>query len=285
MLARLKFDITQLVDEILDQLPKEVWTSSSTTFLDPAIGGGQFVNAIENRLRNAGHSAENIASRVYGFESNLMRINFAVNKYTLVGTYSNQNFLEVKSSMKFDVVVGNPPYQSGNASKGNKLWPKFILKAFELTKDKGITALVTPTGWASGGTNIPGGKGVIKDVFKNAQVHTINVNDITKKHFSNISIEIGYFILEKTKTTKETKIMLVDGEAYVDFRKVEFISPRLNTIDIDITKKIFDSKFEKFEVESFDRKIKKGTAIESTVSLPESLIANPCAATFNPCKS
>jgi hypothetical protein len=263
MLGRLKFDITQLVDEILDRLPKEVWSSSTTTFLDPAIGGGQFVRAIESRLRNAGHSNENIASRVYGYESNRMRIAFAVNKYNLVGTYTNKSLLEEEANMKFDVVVGNPPYQSGNASKGNKLWPKFILKSYELTKEHGITALITPTGWASGGTNIPGGKGVIKDVFKNAQVHIINVNDITKKYFSNISIEIGYFILEKTKTTKETKIVLVDGEAYVDFQKVDFISPRLNTIDIEITKKIFDSKFEKFEVESFDRKIKKGTVIES----------------------
>ena len=166
MLGRLKFDITQLVDEILDRLPKEVWSSSTTTFLDPAIGGGQFVRAIESRLRNAGHSNENIASRVYGYESNRMRIAFAVNKYNLVGTYTNKSLLEEEANMKFDVVVGNPPYQSGNASKGNKLWPKFILKSYELTKEHGITALITPTGWASGGTNIPGGKASLKMFLK-----------------------------------------------------------------------------------------------------------------------
>jgi hypothetical protein len=263
MRQRLKFDLDKLANEILDSMQEDVFASNTTTFLDPAMGGGQFIKAVIIRLRKYGHSDKNITSRVFGYESNRMRINCAKKRCQGVGTFTAVNFLEWETDMKFDVVLGNPPYQSGNASKGNKLWPKFILKAYELTKDKGITALVTPTGWASGGTNIPGGKGVIKDVFKNAQVHTINVDDITKKHFSNIGIEIGYFILEKTKPTKETKINLVDGDAYVDFRTVEFISPRLNAIDIDITKKIFDSKFEKFEVKSFDRKIKKGTVIES----------------------
>ena len=262
MLGRLKFDITGLVNEILDQLPSEVWSSSATTFLDPAIGGGQFVRAIENRLRIAGHSNENISNRVYGYESNSMRVSYAINKYGLIGTYTSKNFLEAETDMKFDVVIGNPPYQSGNASKGNKLWPKFIVKSYELTNDNGITALITPTGWASGGTNIPGGKGVIKDVFQKSQVKLINIDDITKKYFSNIGIEIGYFILNKTKNTEPTKIVLVDGTTEIDFREVDFISPRLNIFDLEITKKFFDRKFGTYEIESFDRKIKKGTIDE-----------------------
>jgi hypothetical protein len=48
----MKFEIDELVAEILDQLPSSVWTSNSTTFLDPAIGGGQFVRAVEQRLRS-----------------------------------------------------------------------------------------------------------------------------------------------------------------------------------------------------------------------------------------
>ena len=56
MLSRMKFEIEALVEEMLDQLPETVWTSNSTTFFDPAIGGGQFVRAIEQRLRERGHS-------------------------------------------------------------------------------------------------------------------------------------------------------------------------------------------------------------------------------------
>ena len=64
MLSRLKFEIDPLVAEILDHLPESVWTSTSTTFFDPAIGGGQFVRAIEQRLRRYGHSDANIRKRV-----------------------------------------------------------------------------------------------------------------------------------------------------------------------------------------------------------------------------
>ena len=75
MLGRLKFNIEVLVEEILDQIPEHVWLGDTTTFLDPAIGGGQFVVAIERRLRKYGHSSENIAKRVFGYEDNILRIN------------------------------------------------------------------------------------------------------------------------------------------------------------------------------------------------------------------
>lgn len=48
--------------------------------------------------------------------------------------------------MKFDVVIGNPPYQ-GPTKASKKLWPQFISKAFELVKDGGAVYLITPTTW------------------------------------------------------------------------------------------------------------------------------------------
>ena len=87
MLERIK-DIKELVNEILDSLPKSVWSSDSTTFFDPAIGGGQFVAEIERRLRSHGHSDKNIRNRVYGFEYSTALVDLAVNMNKLVGKYS-----------------------------------------------------------------------------------------------------------------------------------------------------------------------------------------------------
>ena len=166
------------------------------------------------------------------------------------------------TKMKFDVIVGNPPYQSGNSSKGNKLWPKFILKTIELTTPGGFNCLVTPTGWSSGGTNIPGGKGVIKDVFSKNQVLAISCNEISKTYFPKVGIEIGYFVLHKVAPTIPTTLRLIDGESTVDFTKVKFISPRLNKIDISIVNRVFFSENETFDVESFDRSITRGSVTE-----------------------
>lgn len=268
MLSRMKFEIEPLVQEILDQLPENVWTSKTTTFFDPAIGGGQFVRAIEQRLRAHGHTDTNIRKRVSGFEESNLHIRFAVNKYNLIGQYIRKpydEFFDMDNAMQFDVVVGNPPYQSGSDSKGNKLWPKFIFKATELTKKNGYTCLVSPTGWCSGGTNIPGGRGVIKDIFSVYQVNTINVNDITKKYFPEISIEIGYMIINKVPATTSTSMQLRDGVTDVDFTKIDFLSPRLNKVDIAIVNKVFFTNHNPFDITSFDRSIPKGSITESQI--------------------
>lgn len=142
MLSRIKFDVDILVKDILNQLPEEVWISNSTRFFDPAIGGGQFVRAIEKRLRSYGHSDDNIRDRVYGFEESSLHIKFAINKYKLVGQYvclSYEKFFDLDNSMKFDVIVGNPPYQ-GKAA----LHQQFFNKSYSLLNDNGYLAFIQP---------------------------------------------------------------------------------------------------------------------------------------------
>lgn len=45
------FTPPELVDEIVDKLPDELFTDSSKTFLDPACGDGEFLRGIVRRLR------------------------------------------------------------------------------------------------------------------------------------------------------------------------------------------------------------------------------------------
>lgn len=77
MLERVKFYLKPLVNEILDQLPPEIFTSDFTTFLDPALGGGQFLREVVSRLKAAGHSDQNIAGRIWGCEITHMRLKYA----------------------------------------------------------------------------------------------------------------------------------------------------------------------------------------------------------------
>jgi site-specific DNA-methyltransferase (adenine-specific) len=141
----MKFEIEPLVAEMLNQLPDSVWSSKTSTFFDPAIGGGQFVRAIEQRLRSAGHSDANIRSRVMGFEESDLHIRFAVNKYKLVGQYVRkpyEKFFELDNTMKFDVVIGNPPY---NIGLEQHRYIDFIKQTENLTK--GESAYIIPIAW------------------------------------------------------------------------------------------------------------------------------------------
>lgn len=62
------FTPPELVEEILDKLPRQVWTDPEKTFLEPSCGNGNFLVAIRNRLLAQGHSEENIFSRLYGVD-------------------------------------------------------------------------------------------------------------------------------------------------------------------------------------------------------------------------
>lgn len=204
MLSRMKFEIEPLVIEMLDQLPESVWASDSTTFFDPAIGGGQFVKEIEHRLRIKGHSDGNIRRRVCGLEDSDLHIRYAVNKHELVGQYAKkpyENFLEMDNAMKFDVVIGNPPYQGSNdigtvQPKSHNLWSKFAEKAVSLIKDNGYVGFVTPDSWMS-----PNSK--VLALFKENSLLWVSTN---VSHYFSVGSSFTAWVLQKNNNTPTVEI-------------------------------------------------------------------------------
>lgn len=211
MLSRIKFEIEPLVVEMLNQLPERVWTSTTATFLDPAIGGGQFVQAIEQRLRDHGHSNQNIRKRVFGLEDSDLHIRYAVNKHKLVGQYAKkpyEKFLELDNSMKFDVIIGNPPFQrSDTDAKRWTLWDQFVKKSFELAD---TVAMVTPQSITS-----PGPFAMIKE-----KATAINID--VSKHF-NVGSTFAYFVAHNQKNQGNAKLITDHGEYDHDIKNVDFL--------------------------------------------------------------
>jgi hypothetical protein len=65
-----------------------------------------------------------------------------------------KDFLTWKTDMKFDVVVGNPPYQDSSAANGEKgngntIWQHFVTKSFNLCVRNGFVSLLHPGTWRS----------------------------------------------------------------------------------------------------------------------------------------
>ena len=198
MLIRLKFSLDQLVNTMLDQLPEEVVIHG--TFLDPAIGGGQFLKEVERRKQLAGKTAQEIKQTVFGLEENILRRDFAVNKYKLEGTYTVGNIFDLGEDMKFDVVVGNPPYQDPNNDK-RMLWNQIIDKAVEVTVDGGYIAMVNPTTWLTAKTNIHNSY----KMFETKQVERAVIYDKNDKPFDE-GTSVSYTITKNVKRAYPTPL-------------------------------------------------------------------------------
>ena len=54
------FTPPELVNEMLDKLPPEVWIDKAKTFIDPAAGNGNFLIEVKRRLLAAGRSEVHI---------------------------------------------------------------------------------------------------------------------------------------------------------------------------------------------------------------------------------
>ena len=129
--------------------------------------------------------------------------------------------------MKFDVIVGNPPYnapQDDNGEKrggGDTLWDKFVLKSMNFLKDKGYLCLVHPMGWRS-----PAGNYVsIKSLIMANNLLFLSVNDAKKglKTFG-AGTAYDYYICQKSKYGKKTEIQDFDGnKVIVDLTDWQFI--------------------------------------------------------------
>ena len=189
---RLKFDVSQLVNEILDQLPESIFKSKTTTFFDPCIAGGQIVKEIERRLKNYGHSDTNISKRVHGMSTSSLRTNYAVNKNKLVGQYKiTKDFLEENMNKKFDVVISNPPYTQGMKF----LYRYFFEKSLELSNKVVMIMPYQPN------SNYDS----LKKLNKIIATHQEYISDNVSHHF-NVGLDnIHYIIADKNIQNEVTE--------------------------------------------------------------------------------
>lgn len=244
MLGRLKFELDELSNEMLDQLPKEIFESKTITFLDPCMGGGQFVVSIERRLRQHGHSDANIAKRVYGVESSELRHNYAINKHALVGQYFVcENYLEYDEKMKFDVVIGNPPYGL-SADQGKKrdsaanLWPLFVIKSFSLLHQNGYLAMITPNGWMTPSADVGKGTSGIKiyNLMREQNTLTININECGK-HF-DVGSSFTYYVIQNAPYSGNTNVVTENGSFDLNLSEVNHCPSNFEKNSLSLNRKI-----------------------------------------------
>ena len=76
------FTPPELVNEMLDKLPPEIWTDPSKTWIDPASGDGNFLVEVKRRLLEAGHDEVHILENMI-FAVDIMPDNIEVLQHRL----------------------------------------------------------------------------------------------------------------------------------------------------------------------------------------------------------
>lgn len=224
------FTPISLVSEMLDKIPNEVWRNPNATFLDPCMGKGTFLLEIVRRLVYIyGYTEDDAKSRVYGYDIRVKYIGHLTRRG--LKNVRHKDFLNEEINMKFDAIVGNPPYQSGN-NKSNKLWVKFISKSFKLSDN---LCYVVPLSIMTSESK------QITDIRKELSDKK-NVFNLTKKDIFNVGEKVVYFSSIKSELP-DSVIIFSDN-----FNKkiTNLVDRQPIEIDDDIKLSIFN-KIESFE--------------------------------------
>ena len=235
MLGRLKFNFDAAIDIMLDSIPTEMYESTTTTFCDPCMGGGQLVAAIEAKLREYGHDDENIASRVFGYEENQMRVRYARNKYKLISTLDTMS-VEEGISMKFNVIIANPPYEGTKC-----LHQKFFNKSVEeMVIDGGIVCFLQPS--TQYDNKKPRQKKAVTDMLKHIKEHTCNVTMVPGKVFEHAAIATKLSVTVLVKDNSNSGV--IEHVKYITGDTHDNVSVK-NINGLAIAPNIYESLFNK----------------------------------------
>lgn len=253
-MARIPEIITphKLVKAMVDMLPAELF-NPDTTFLDLACKGGEYLRELYDRLmkteslvakypdefERSNHilgkqlfgvalsqlSFERTTKNLKGYSHNIRVIPYYINyikdRKDEIGQFNDLINKEL-GQMKFDVIIGNPPYQekTGGGSSTEVAMPlynRFIEKALKLNPD--YISMIVPSRWMSGG------KSVLDDlrrtIVEGKQLNKVYNYDVSTDVFKGVDIAGGvqYFLIDTQHTFDEVEfhnLKVVDNQLQDD---------------------------------------------------------------------
>jgi tRNA1(Val) A37 N6-methylase TrmN6 len=202
-----------LAEEIVRNI-KVDWNDPNLKILDPGCGRGTFLLALIKKLESHGHTRLHIISNMlYGADLSKVQYMIAMKAMRMADESAVPNIVLEDSltkewNMKFDVIIGNPPFQESKEDGDRKdqasnLWSKFWAKSFKLTKPDSVIALITPTSWLSPSADLKGKDKIdnedrLWNVF-NKHTSRANVVDVSK-HFQGVGSSFGYVVVDRAGT-------------------------------------------------------------------------------------
>ena len=217
-----------LVNEMLDKLPNEVWSNPNLKWLDPCNGVGTFPSVVVKRLMDGlkeiiiddceryRHIIEHMIYVCELQPKNMFLYHSAFDREddhelnTYFGSFLtkefNEHMLNVWGIEKFDIVMGNPPYNKpGTSNSGNTIWPKFVDLSLDLLSVDGFLVMVHPPSWRK-----PESK--LFEIMKLKKIHHISIHNVEdgKKVFG-AQTRYDWYVLQNQPTDNFINVDCEDG--------------------------------------------------------------------------
>jgi len=235
------FTPVHIIDDMLNNLDthytkennKSIFNEINFKWFDPASGMGNFTiilylrlmeglkNQIEDDQERKRHILENM---LYMSEFNKKNVFICKQIFDIKDEYKLNlhegdtlllDTMEKWGIEKFDVIIGNPPYNKGgirsntgkrlnkNGEKSETIWPRFVEKSFEWLKQEGFLVFITPLSWLKKSHSLH---------IKMLEKYVINLtiwDNSKSKEMINADIPISIYIIQNIVNTnkKETSII------------------------------------------------------------------------------
>ena len=219
-----------LINDILNKLEeidKNIFKKKYKWF-DPCCGIGLFHIMIYFRLIKY-HSKKDIINKMF-YANEINKKNVFLYKL-IFGENSNINCgdsLLIDNNIKYDIIIGNPPYNSGTKNTGHTIYQDFIDKF--LNQYNKYISFINPPGWRKPekDNNKLFNKMVKENHLCYLEIH--NSNDGIKTF--NAGTRYDWFIINKDINNKISYIKDIDKKIYkINCNKFDFL-PHGNIINI-----------------------------------------------------
>jgi tRNA1(Val) A37 N6-methylase TrmN6 len=226
------------IERMFELLPESIFYEPERKWLDPGAGRGYFSLYLYDRLmRSLEKSFPNPEKRRSHIISNMIwmielnpahtqTVKAAFNASELNLISKDFLLMETNELPEFDVVIGNPPFNSGGLKKvptnnekskkmdGKTIWSQFIKKSISFLSPTGLLLFVVPSIWMKEDKE---GMYFYMNQYKIHKLHCLTNTEMNRIFKGHAQTPSCYFLLEKKSTEKKVLLYDKDVKAYVEY--------------------------------------------------------------------